>query len=296
VLALALAPEDEVLSVWSGLGYYRRARLLHRAAQVVVAEHRGSIPATAAGLRQLPGIGDYTCAAIASISFSEPVAVVDGNVERVLMRVAGFANAGSAATAGSIQKLAGKLVSPERPGDFNQAMMELGAVVCLPRNPLCLQCPVHDLCHTRGEHRTAPAKKMVRRDVAHALMVREQDGAVNVLLEQRPATVSLMAGMWELPEVAATAAEEHDPVLTVRHAITNTNYTASILRLEPASTSLLRHNDRAQMWVRSNLLLELPLTGLTRKVLKRMGILPEFEVLPADRGENGVSNGLTPLQ
>lgn len=279
VVALALAPEDEVLSLWSGLGYYRRARMLHRAARTVAAEHQGSIPNTAAGLRALPGIGGYTSAAIASIAFSEPVAVVDGNVERVLTRVAELAPKAGAASMSApmsavIERLAARLVPSERPGDFNQAMMELGATTCLPRNPLCPECPVEPLCRTRGEHPTPPRKKMLRRDSAYALAVREMLASPELLLEQRPSTASLMPGMWELPEMESPAGSEL--LLTVRHAITNTNYTASVLRLAPQSTHLLLHQDRAHMWVRAEQLLDLPLTGLARKVLKRMRLLPEF--------------------
>jgi A/G-specific adenine glycosylase len=279
VVALALAPEEDVLSIWSGLGYYRRARMLHRAARVVAAEHRGAVPQTAAGLRTLPGIGEYTSAAIASISFREPVAVVDGNVERVLMRVAALPAKPGAALDASIRMLAAKLVAPERPGDFNQAMMELGAVVCLPRNPLCLECPVQRLCRTRGEHESAPRKKMIRRDVTYALITRARAAGLEVLLEQRPADLSLMPGMWELPEIADAAGRELEPLLTVRHAITTTNYVASILKAPAGSLELLRHRERAQMWVQSHMLSELPLTGLARKVLRRLRILPEAAVI-----------------
>src|SRR5271156_5198617 len=165
VEALAEASEDEVLAAWSGLGYYRRARFLHRGAKAVVAEHNGTLPRGATELRELPGIGAYTSAAIASIAFGEAVAVVDGNVGRVLLRQSGNGENGAnsngdlesgadrlAFKAADIQKLASHLIDINRPGDFNQAMMELGATVCLPRNPLCLRCPVQRGCRTRGEH------------------------------------------------------------------------------------------------------------------------------------------------
>ena len=145
VQKLAAAREASVLAAWSGLGYYRRARMLHAAAKAITKKHAGKIPDTVAGLRDLPGIGRYTAAAIASIAFNVPAAVVDGNVERVLGRVSG---AGLAE--GDLWQTAEDLLSHDRPGDFNQAMMELGATVCLPRQPLCLACPVRDLCATRG--------------------------------------------------------------------------------------------------------------------------------------------------
>ena len=132
-------------------------------------------PGTAEGLRALPGIGGYTAAAIASIAYNEPIAVVDGNVERVLCRLAGWdANGGHGP---KVQELAGRLLDPERPGDFNQAMMELGATVCVPRNPQCLVCPLADSCKTRGEHKTAPRPRTVVREAGYALCLRASNGA-----------------------------------------------------------------------------------------------------------------------
>src|ERR1035437_1757300 len=146
LVSLALAPEQEVLAEWSGLGYYRRARMLHKAAQYVASHHQGNLPARSKELRLLPGIGAYTAAAIASIAHGEVVAVVDGNVERVLCRLegweAGSRKGGGAALRHKIEELACQLVDPAQPGEFNQALMELGATVCLPRNPKCLACPV----------------------------------------------------------------------------------------------------------------------------------------------------------
>src|SRR5208282_5439296 len=143
---LAAAREPSVLAAWSGLGYYRRARMLHAAAKVIVRELGGEFPASEEALRELPGIGRYTAAAIASIAFGEPVAVVDGNVERVLQRLSGKRLAGE-----ELWEASTHLLDAKRPGDFNQAMMELGAVVCTPRAPACLTCPVAELCATHGE-------------------------------------------------------------------------------------------------------------------------------------------------
>src|SRR3984893_14142128 len=137
VTALAQAKEPDVLAAWSGLGYYRRARMMHQAAKVVVNEHHGIFPRTAEELRKLPGIGEYTSSAIASIAFGEPVAVVEGNVERVLLRV--FPEEGAfAPQAKWFRDRAADLLDTQRPGDFNQSMMELGATICLPQRPLCL--------------------------------------------------------------------------------------------------------------------------------------------------------------
>jgi A/G-specific adenine glycosylase len=143
---LAAAREASVLAAWSGLGYYRRARMLHAAAKAVARECRGEFPTNAEEWRALPGIGRYTAAAIASIAFDEPVAVVDGNVERALQRMSGKRLAGE-----ELWQAANHLLDAQRPGDFNQAMMELGAVVCTPRAPACLTCPVVEFCATRGE-------------------------------------------------------------------------------------------------------------------------------------------------
>src|ERR1700686_3732793 len=146
VRKLAAGRETSVLAAWSGLGYYRRARMMHAAAKVFVHEHGGKFPSTAEALLALPGVGRYTAAAIASIAFDEPIAVVDGNVERVLQRV-------SERPLGveELWTAANHLLDAKRPGDSNQAMMELGATVCTPRAPGCLTCPVIKLCATRGE-------------------------------------------------------------------------------------------------------------------------------------------------
>ncbi len=151
--ALAAAPEPELLAQWSGLGYYYRARNMQRAAQLMNAQ--GGFPSSFDEIRALPGIGDYTAAAIASIAFGLPHAVVDGNVFRVLSRV--LADATNIASSGARQHFAGiaaNLLDPNRPGTFNQALMELGATVCLPKSPQCLICPVHEYCRARAHGTT----------------------------------------------------------------------------------------------------------------------------------------------
>ena len=209
---LAAAREASVLAAWSGLGYYRRARMLHAAAKVVVRELGGKFPTTAEGWRALPGVGRYTAAAISSIAFDEPVAVVDGNVERVLQRVVGKrlgADELWRAAQGLLERdLRDRdLRSRGRPGDFNQAMMELGATVCTPRAPACLACPVMELCATRGE--LAGAAKRVpqkKREIHYALDWRGDGGGDgSVFLVRRARDARLMAGMWELPEIPAGA-------------------------------------------------------------------------------------------
>src|ERR1700761_6104027 len=230
--ALAEAKEEDVLALWSGLGYYRRAHLLHRAAQFVQREFAGKLPRTARGLRTLPGVGEYTAAAIASIAFGEPIAVLDGNVERVLLRVLGLAEDRSAKARARLTRAAQALVPEpgkrkERsnpPGDHNQAMMELGATICLPRQPLCLECPVMNLCRTRGEHATAARDKPQSRITAHLLSLRKRGTATEVLLLRRPPDAPLMPRMLELPPLPLEAVENREPVLRLRHSITNTNY------------------------------------------------------------------------
>ncbi len=272
VFALALAPEQEVLAQWSGLGYYRRARMLHKAAQVVAATAQGLMPKTAAELRTLPGIGGYTAAAIASIAHNEPVAVVDGNVERVLCRIAGWdANGGHQR---KVQEFASRLVDEERPGDFNQAMMELGATVCLPRNPQCLVCPVSEECKTRGEHKTAPRARVVSREVGYALCLRKLAGGsdLEVLLEQRSSTVSVMPGLWELPSLRE--APKHDVRFTVRHAIMNVNYVVRVRDVREEDLAELTLAAGERQWIPLRNAAGMALTGLAQKVLKRAHTLP----------------------
>src|ERR1700739_733218 len=153
VEALAVAPEEAVLAAWSGLGYYRRARMLHQCAKELAEKHGGRFPQSAEALRALPGIGRYTASAIASIAFHEPTAVVDGNVERVVQRLTGRELA-----AEEIWRKAQSLLSTSRPGDFNQSMMELGATVCLPRVPRCLTCAVQNWCAGKTSTRESRAR------------------------------------------------------------------------------------------------------------------------------------------
>ena len=257
VETLASAREASVLAVWSGLGYYRRARMLHAAARKVVRELGGEIPRTTAGLRELPGIGRYTAAAIASIASGERAAVVDGNVERVLQRLTGERLDGE-----HVWRAAEELLAPRRPGDFNQAMMELGATVCLPRGPLCLMCPLQELCETRGELSVAgKAAPQEKREIHYALNCRDN----KVFLVQRPQNVSLMPGMWELPELA-DANGKGGPWFTLRHSITVTDYTVHVWRRALRSRAIGK-------WVAVERLRQVALTGLARKILRKAEIL-----------------------
>ncbi len=227
--SLAAADDTEVLTQWSGLGYYRRARALHEAARAVVAEHGGEIPRTAAALTRLPGVGIYTAAAVASIAFGEPVPAVDGNVERVLTRYFGHEPVPGVARSGQLRRAAEDLVDRQRPGDFNQAMMELGATVCLPRNPQLPGLPgTPGMRNAAANMRRRARKKMLSQKTALALVQRRQWPRAEVLLEQRPPDASQMPGMWELPLLKEGQESESMQLLTVRHSITNTNYYVTV--------------------------------------------------------------------
>ncbi|MCU1308569.1 MAG: putative A/G-specific adenine glycosylase [Acidobacteriaceae bacterium] len=251
--ALARADEQDVLAQWSGLGYYRRARMMHAAAKQLANEGQ-NLPRTSEGLRDLPGVGQYTAAAIASIAFGEPTAVVDGNVERVLLRLGGYGESESLDFWSSAQQL----IDANRPGDFNQAMMELGAIVCLPRVPDCKKCPVENWCATRGEHTTIKpvSRRKARLDY---VLAADRNG---VALVQRAAHSRLMAGMWELPETSAK--KSPSPAMQLKHSITNTDYEVRVWKGARPTGSTRIQLSRIE---------ELPLTGLTLKILRRMGLL-----------------------
>jgi A/G-specific adenine glycosylase len=254
---LAAARESSVLAAWSGLGYYRRARMLHAAARKIVRERAGKFPANAEELRALPGIGRYTAAAIASIAFDEPVAVVDGNVERVLQRVLGKNVRGE-----EKWQAAEWMLNRGRPGDFNQAMMELGATVCLPRAPMCLACPVFDLCATRGELQTTEKSPRQRKLEIHYALHRRNG---SVFLVKRQNDASLMPGMWELPELSS-ANGTGEPYLTLRHSITVTDYLVKVSRGAAPGGSGGR-------WFPRGRIATLPLTGLARKILRAAQVI-----------------------
>ena len=257
VQALAQAQESAVLAAWSGLGYYRRARMLHAAAKKVAHEYAGQIPDSAEALRNLPGIGRYTANAIASIAFAEPVAVVDGNVERVLARMSEVPIAQS-----ELWTTAQNLLDPARPGDFNQAMMELGATICLPGVPECHRCPVKSACCSRGQKLVArtPGAQRLRKSASLKLVIRNG----KILLRQRPASAQLMPGMWELPEYARGIRRQ--PQLRLKHSITSTDWSINVYTCRASASS-------GETWVPLSQLARLPLTGLTRKILRRTNLL-----------------------
>jgi A/G-specific adenine glycosylase len=224
--ALAAAPEPELLAHWAGRGYYYRARNMQQAARLI--EEHGSFPSTYEEIRRLPGVGDYTAAAVSSIAYNLPHAAVDGNVLRVLSRVlAEPANIASSAGKRRFSELAQKMLDLRRPGQFNQAMMELGATLCLPKNPQCLLCPVAKLCraHASGRQNELPVKGPPTAVVEERRTVFwiEQEG--KLLLWQRPPTARLMPGFWELPEpIHLPGAAPALKLGSFRHGITFHNY------------------------------------------------------------------------
>jgi len=259
---LAAARESSVLAAWSGLGYYARARSLHAAAKQIVRARRGRFPRTAEELRALPGIGRYTAAAISSIAFGRPEAVVDGNVARVLRRLSG-----APASERRLWKQADLLLSSQRPGDFNQAMMELGATVCLPATPRCDRCPVFAWCRTRGATRREVALPRSRKKQVVFSLAARKDA---VLLTQRAPGAALMPRMWELPPAdPSNGSLRRRPkvLLRLRHSITDTDYRVTVLR------GGARTGQAKGRWVRLSRLPRMPLTGLARKILRRSNLL-----------------------
>ena len=267
VAELAQAVEADVLGHWAGLGYYSRARNVHKASQFVCAAG-GIFPDRHQALLDLPGVGDYTAAAIGSIAFDLPHAAVDGNLLRVLARLDNDpSDIGNTRTRARFTERAQELLDPLHPGDFNQAMMELGATVCVPKTPRCGECPVENFCEGRaaGRQTELPVKSgrqaKVEIDVV-ALVIRQGDC---ILLKQRSAGAGQMAGFWELPDAAAMPmARVGAPLGEVRHTITHHHY-----RYEVRAAALLGTTASAPYaWKRWNKLDELLLTTAAKKALR----------------------------
>ncbi|WP_202330051.1 A/G-specific adenine glycosylase [Mesorhizobium sp. L-8-3] len=209
--SLAAADQEDVLRAWAGLGYYSRARNLKKCADQLAANHGGRFPDTEAGLRDLPGIGDYTAAAIAAIAFDRPAAVVDGNVERVVTRLYAIATPLPEAKR-EIRAIVGDLVPAARPGDFAQAMMDLGATICTPRRPSCMLCPLNAGCAALGagdpEFYPVKAPKAEKPQRHGAAFVAIGKGGT-ILLRKRPES-GLLGGMSEVPTTGWTARNDGD--------------------------------------------------------------------------------------
>ncbi len=198
--SLARAPLRKVLKEWQGLGYYRRAGNLHRAAKTMVREHGGRVPAGEQELRTLPGFGPYTTAAVLSLAYGEPQPVIDANVRRVLMRVLGLRGTAEARIDKTLRVFLERVFSKDSPGDFNQAMMELGALVCRSRNPQCLACPVREFCRAarEGTQEIIPRPRTVGLEKIEAVVAVVVGNDGRILIQKRPAG-GLLAGLWEFP-------------------------------------------------------------------------------------------------
>lgn len=238
--SLAEASIDQVLAVWTGLGYYRRARFLHRAAGELIEQGR-AMPRTAAELQDLPGIGAYTAAAVASIAFDELVPVLDGNVERVICRLLALAEDPKRGhVRKSLLEEAEKLLDRRSPGESNQALMELGATVCRPHQPKCLICPLSEFCRGRQSPESYPAARKRRASelvTIHVALVRRDHQR---LFFKRPKSAELMAGLWELPNVEEKTAEAGEPLELPRVEEKLGQRYGGRWQLEPAITSV-RH-------------------------------------------------------
>ena len=258
--ALAEAPEQKLLALWSGLGYYSRARNLQKAARQAT-----TFPATYADIRALAGVGDYTAAAVASIAFDLPHAVLDGNVARVLSRLT--CDPGDIKATATRQRLAGiahELLDRNGPGEYNQAIMELGATVCLPRDPQCLLCPIGAHCQARRTNRQSefPIKASRREQVRiERTLLLIRDGG-RILLRQRPPEARLMPGFWELPEPEQLpAAFPGIEAGKFRHTITHHLYTFRVVETRAPESV-----DGCE-WIEQARLSELPLATTAKKAL-----------------------------
>ncbi len=310
VTSLARAELDDVYAVWTGLGYYSRARNLKRAAETIVAEHAGRLPDTVEELQRLQGIGRYTAGAIASIAFDREAPLVDGNVIRVFTRVLGIhEDSASKSVVDRIWTVAGELVKGRRPGDLNQALMELGATLCTPRKPHCLACPIRRHCraHAAGDAESLPIKHKktkVRRMRAVAALIECGD---EILAVRRPEQ-GLMAGLWELPGGSIEANEEPKdrvaPILRdvvgldvgdisqigrVEHLFTHRRLELEVFRCrlrevgasgpDPTARAkrprVRRKGFVAHRWLAAEALLDLAHAGPTRKALVLAGLTEE---------------------
>ncbi len=295
IASLAAAEPDAVLGAWSGLGYYSRARNLHRAAKEVATRHGGRLPDTAEGLRELPGIGRYTAGAVASIACDRPEPVVDGNVARVLARLHGIRDdIKRPSVAARLWEHAAELARGPNPGDLNQALMELGALVCTPRAPSCPACPLRRRCqaHRAGDAEDLPvkARKAAPRAVeaVAALILRRG----RVLAVRRPPR-GLLGGLWELPGgelaprerpeaglrralrertgLAIVAAERRGEV---RHVFTHRLLRLHVFCCDTPKGRVRLHEFDAHRWLTPSALAELPQATLTRKALSLALSLP----------------------
>ena len=278
VRRLAAAPEERLLACWSGLGYYSRARNLQKAAQVIVREHGGVFPRALDAALSLPGVGRYTASAVLSIAYGKPLAVLDGNVARVLARLYAIRiDVRSTQGRETLCRKASELLSHRRPGDFNQAVMELGATVCVPLQPRCSQCPLRQDClaYLRREVERYPlrrAKPLALRHAYTAAVVLDEHG--RLLLVQRSQESQWMKGFWEFP-MWEPARECPPPGLVLGERLGSVRHSITDHRLEIVVHSAALRNGKplAAKWVRVDELEHQPVTTMTRKALRFLAAL-----------------------
>lgn len=274
-----LACARSILKYWAGLGYYSRARNLHKAAKQIVREHGGKFPRRLEDALILPGIGPYSARAILSIAYGEPLAVVDGNVARVLVRVFRLRDS-DATNRARLQPLADRLVSPRRPGEFNQALMELGSTICLPKTPRCELCPLEKLCTARraGVERQIPLrqKKRPRPRVELDVLVVERDGKVLMMRETR----GYFSGLWHFPYASGKNRKNHRssaigggpdvglPVARVEHVTTMRDLVLRVYHSPVKSRCCAAREEKHShtRWVRLNQVHRLGVGAATRKI------------------------------
>jgi len=277
VAALARAPLGKVMAYWSGLGYYRRARNLKDAAEKLVREHAGVLPADYDRLLSLPGVGAYTAGALMSIAFGKPYPAIDGNVRRVLGRLV------KATNEKSLRATAARLVSKPRPGDFNQALMDLGATLCAAKNPRCPNCPLRRDCAARAAGRAPMKKKIAFKAVTWPLAIVRSGGKI---LLRRRSTVGLLAGLWEFPGGELGGGEglraglqnqlqdlggsftRHRRIGELRHSITNRKIRAPIFLFEVGRENAVRLPGPHWRWLSPASLGRYPVSSMTLKATK----------------------------
>ncbi len=265
---LATASEEQVLKSWEGLGYYSRARNLHKLAQEVAAIPEGKLPTDAKSWLKFPGVGPYAAAAICSISFSDPSAVVDGNVVRILSRITADDSNYKTSTdaAKSYRELVQELLNRERPGDHNQAMMELGATVCHKQSPTCLLCPVRQFCRAQTLGIAESLPRLAKTKFEEVTVERAWiQGDRGILLHKIPADAKRMKGLHELPDIAQLAipVPKKKPILTRKRGITKYRITERIHTIAPSALGKSLPTDH--VWVALEAITELPFSGPHRR-------------------------------
>ncbi len=300
VESLAEASVEEVLALWSGLGYYRRARQLHAAAKQVA--QKGRFPATVESLLELPGIGAYTAAAVASIAFDVVVPVMDGNVERVMSRfLAESGDPKRGKTRSQLLAAAAGFLDQKRPGDGNQALMELGATLCRPKKADCPACPIARNCRARAEgspeNYPTPKAKRERKKVSLAFAVacetdqgwdeKQMDGEVRLLLFRRPDSSDLMAGLWEIPNIPLAGLRRMESALArtyggrwrlgsslgkVHHAVTYRDLEISLFEASVEDEDWIAEGPVEAAWVSGAELDRFPTSSMVSKALAKIGV------------------------